>query len=242
MLEAIVSGRIGTRLIEARVDTREGPLVIAGPNGAGKTTLLLMILGVRRPSSGRIVVGGQTLFDSARGVEVPVEERRLGYVPQDYALFPHMTVLGNVQFALDGSASERSPRARRLQAQSILSDFGLAELAERRSGELSGGERQRVALARALAVRPRALLLDEPLSALDATARQETRSFLASHLKRLGLPALIVTHDPADARELGQRIAVLETGRVAQIGTWAELRAEPASPFVAKLVARIAEA
>ncbi len=94
--------------------------MIAGPNGAGKTTLLLMILGVRRPSSGRVVVGGATLFDSARRVDVPVEERRLGYVPQDYALFPHMTVLGNVQFALDGNASERSPRARRLQAQSNL--------------------------------------------------------------------------------------------------------------------------
>ena len=237
MLEVNVSGRIGTRLIEARFDTRGGPLVVVGPNGAGKTTLVLMILGVRRPSSGRIVVGRATLFDSACRIEVPVEQRRLGYVPQDYALFPHMSVLANLQFALESTASDPSLPALRGQAQSILHDFGLTQLAERRSSELSGGEKQRVALARALAVRPRALLLDEPLSALDAAARQEMRSFLTSHLKRLGLPALVITHDPADACELGHRIAVLEAGRIAQIGTWAELRARPASPFVERFVA-----
>jgi ABC-type sulfate/molybdate transport systems ATPase subunit len=148
-----------------------------------------------------------------------------------------MSVLANLQFALESTASDPSLPALRGQAQSILHDFGLTQLAERRSSELSGGEKQRVALARALAVRPRALLLDEPLSALDAAARQEMRSFLTSHLKRLGLPALVITHDPADACELGHRIAVLEAGRIAQIGTWAELRARPASPFVERFVA-----
>jgi molybdate transport system ATP-binding protein len=237
VLEAVVSGGIGTRQIEARLDTRGGPLVIVGPNGAGKTTLLLMILGVRRPRTGRIVVGGVTLLDSARRVEIPVERRRLGYVPQDYALFPHMTALENVEFAIANSDSKQNVASRRLQALSLLSDFGLAELARRRSTDLSGGEKQRVALARALAAEPRALLLDEPLSALDASARGDVRSFLASHLKRLGLPALVVTHDPADARELGHRIAVLDAGRIVQVGTWVELRAQPASPFVERFVA-----
>lgn len=237
MLEAVVSGGIGARQIEARLDTRGGPLVVVGPNGAGKTTLLLMILGVRRPSAGRIVVGGATLLDTARHVDVPVESRRLGYVPQDYALFPHMTALANVEFALARGSTNPNFPPRRLQALSLLSDFGMAELAQRRSSDLSGGEKQRVALARALAVQPRALLLDEPLSALDASARTDVRTFLASHLKRLGLPALVVTHDPADARELGHRIAVLDAGSVVQVGTWAELRARPASPFVARFVA-----
>ena len=237
MLEVSVSGGIGVRRIEARLDTRGGPLVVIGPNGAGKTTLLLMILGVRRPHSGRIVVGEATLLDTTLRAEVPVEERRLGYVPQDYALFPHMTVLANVEFALARGDSKQNRVSRRLQALSHLSGFGLAELAQRRSSDLSGGEKQRVALARALAGKPRALLLDEPLSALDASTRGEVRSFLASHLKRLGLPALVVTHDPADACELGHRIAVLEAGRVVQLGTWAELRARPASPFVERFVA-----
>jgi len=236
MLEVVISGCIGERFIEARVDTRGGPLVVVGPNGAGKTTLLLMILGLHRPSAGRIAVAGETLFDSERRVEVSVEQRKLGYVPQDYALFPHMTVLANVQFALESGTCPRNAAARRTQALSILDDFGLTHLAARRSTELSGGERQRVALARALGVRPRALLLDEPLSALDAVARRETRAFLTSHLTRLALPTLVVTHDPADARELGHRIAVLEAGRVAQIGTWAELCAQPASRFVAQFV------
>ena len=237
MLEAVLSGGIGARQIEARLDTRGGPLVVIGPNGAGKTTLLLMILGVRRPRSGRVVVGEATLLDTLRRVEVPVERRRLGYVPQDYALFPHMTALANVEFALASSDSKQDRASRRLQARALLSDFGLAALAQRRSTDLSGGEKQRVALARALAARPRALLLDEPLSALDASARREVRAFLASHLERLGLPALVVTHDPADARELGHRIAVLEAGRVVQVGTWGELCARPASPFVERFVA-----
>lgn len=237
MLEVSVSGGIGERQIEARLDTRGGPLVVIGPNGAGKTSLLLMILGVRRPRSGRVVVGEATLLDTARRVEVPVEERRLGYVPQDYGLFPHLTVLANVEFALGSADSNQNRASRRLHSLSLLSDFGIANLAQRRSTELSGGEKQRVALARALAAKPRALLLDEPLSALDASARRDVRSFLAAHLKRLGLPALVVTHDPADACELGHRIAVLEAGSVVQVGTWAELRARPASPFVERFVA-----
>ena len=235
MLEASISGRIGALLIEARFDTRGGPLVLVGPNGAGKTTLLLMLLGVRRPGSGRIVVGETTLFDSGRGIDVAVEERRLGYVPQDYALFPHMTVLENVEFArVNGAGRDRSSvRAHSLR---ILDEFGLAALSNRQTTDLSGGEKQKVALARALAAKPRALLLDEPLAALDATARREVRSSLASYLAKLNLPAVLVTHDLADAAALGHRIAVLEQGRIVQAGTWDELRVRPVSRFVEQFV------
>jgi len=232
MLVAAIEGRIGRLRIEASVDARGGPLLLVGPNGAGKTTLLLMLLGVRQPDSGRIVIEETTLFDSARALNVPVEERRLGYVPQDYALFPHLTVLQNVEFAR-GSGPSRSRRAR---AQQLLEEFGLAQLASARTTELSGGEKQKIALARAIAAEPRALLLDEPLAALDAATRRDVRSFLASYLARLELPAVLVTHDPADAAAFGWPLAVMEAGRIVQTGTWEELRARPASPFVAQFV------
>lgn len=235
-LQAIISGRIGTLPIDARIDTGKGTLVLAGPNGAGKTTLLLMILGIRRPSSGRVVVGDSTLLDSAIHVDIAVEERRLGYVPQDYALFPHMTVLGNVEFAVASSALGCHRRSRRMYAEATLSDLSLTELAERRTSDISGGEKQMVALARAVAAKPRALLLDEPLAALDVSARRDMRLFLASRLKKLDIPAIVVTHDSGDAKALGDRFAVLEAGRIVQVGTWEELSRQPASPFVEQFV------
>jgi molybdate transport system ATP-binding protein len=221
--------------MDVRLDTRGGPLVLVGPNGAGKTTLLLMLLGIRRPQSGRIVVGGVTVFDSERRIDVAVEQRRLGYVPQDYALFPHMTVRENVEFAREsGSNGDRA--SARAHCQRALEDFGLSKLHDRKTADLSGGEKQKVALARALAANPRALLLDEPLAALDATARREVRAFLASYLKKLDLPSVLVTHDPADAAAFGHRIAVLERGCIVQVGTWDELRRSPASAFVEQFV------
>ncbi len=236
-LKAVISGRIGSLLIEAQIDTGAGTLILVGPNGAGKTTLLLMILGVRQPQCGRVVVGDSTLLDSAAYLNVAVEERRLGYVPQDFALFPHMTVLENVEFALDCNAAGSRSRSHRTQARAMLDDLGLTELAERRTVDISGGEKQKVALARALAARPRALLLDEPLAALDISARRDVRSFLVSYLKKLDIPAIVVTHDPADAQALGDRVAVLEAGRIVQVGTWEELRQHPASVFVERFVA-----
>ena len=167
-----------------------------------------------------------------------MEQRQLGYVPQGYALFPHLTVRQNIAFAL-GSAARAGDR--RIQAQrtaAVLGELALEALADRYPATLSGGERQRVALARALSVRPRALLLDEPLAALDVSARREVRVFLASVLARLGLPCLIVTHDPDDAQALAHQILVLEAGRVVQSGTWESLRAAPASRFVAELTSR----
>ncbi len=230
-----IEASVGALRLDVELET-SGTLVVVGPNGAGKSSLFDCLLGVRGVERGRISVGEELLLDTEAGVDLPLEERRLGYVPQDYALFPHLCVRDNVAFAVaSSSAADRRSRAERVAT--ILSELGLEALADRRPHTLSGGERQRVALARALSVNPRALLLDEPLAALDLHARGDVRRFLAGYLARLGLPALMITHDPADARELGDRIAVLEAGKLTQCGTWAELVGEPGSEFVAALVA-----
>jgi molybdate transport system ATP-binding protein len=200
------------------------------------------LLGVLPRGLGRIEVGGRVLLDTQAGVSVPPESRRLGYVPQDYALFPQRTVRGNVEFALECSAPRLPPALRRERARAMLAELGLDELAERRPGTLSGGEKQRVALARALAASPRALLLDEPLAALAVSSRSEVRAFLATYLGRVALPTLVVTHDARDARALADGLLVLEGGKVTQSGTWEELRSRPASRFVERFVADEASA
>jgi len=234
MLKATMTGRLGTLEIDVDLEASATPLVLVGPNGAGKTSVLLMILGALRPDTGRVVLDGGVLFDAEARVTEPVEGRGLGYVPQNYALFPHLTVLGNVEFAVQSRAKETSRRASRERAHALLEELGVADFADRRVAELSGGEKQRVALARALAAEPRALLLDEPLAALDVGARREVRAFLGAYLSKLGLPTIIVTHDAADAAVLGRRTAVLEAGRIVQTGDWAEILANPASAFVAE--------
>lgn len=236
VLRARLVARVGTLALDVTLDAGEGPLVIVGPNGAGKTSLLGLLLGVLPAARGRVEIDGDVLFDGDAGLEVPVEARRIGYVPQDYALFPHLTVRGNVDFALASAAAPppREQRARR--ATAVLRDLGLEAVADRRPATLSGGEKQRAALARALSVEPRALLLDEPLAALDVHARREVRSFLAGYLRALSVPTIVVTHDPEDARILGARIAVLEAGKIVQTGTWGELVGGPATRFIAELV------
>lgn len=230
MIRFRIRGRAGDFAVDAAAECASGPLVLVGPNGAGKTTLLSMLLGVRQPEDGRVEVGGTVLYDGAAGINVPTEDRGLGYVPQGNRLFPHLTVLENAAFGIRAPAPER--RARALAA---LQSFGVDALADRYPDGLSGGEAQRVALARALAPSPRALFLDEPLASLDVAARRQAREFLAERLRALSIPALLVTHDPADARALGARVAVVDRGRVVQTGTPAELAASPASPFVAEL-------
>jgi len=194
---------------------------LVGPSGAGKTSVLRAVAGLVRPERGRIALDGRVLFDAAARIDRPPEERRVGFVFQEYALFPHMTVEQNVAFAGRARAAE------------VLERFRIAHLARARPGELSGGERQRVGLARALAREPDVLLLDEPLSALDTHTRAGVRVELRNILDRLDLPVLLVTHDFQDAAVLADRVAVLVDGRLLQVGTPAELIATPTDAFVA---------
>ena len=182
--------------------------------------MLAVIAGLRRPDSGRVAANDAAWVDRAEGVDLPPERRRVGLVPQDYGLFPHMTVAQNVEFAGGGRTDE------------LLARLRISHLAGERPGQLSGGERQRVALARALARDPAALLLDEPLAALDAHTRLLVRDELGEILGQLGIPTLLVTHDFADATTLADRVAVIDQGHIRQVGTPAQLLAEPADGFV----------
>ncbi len=216
-----------------RVEER-GCLAIVGPSGAGKSTVLRIVAGLRRPAEGRVVVGGQTWLDSKRGIDLPPEERSCGFMFQDYALFPHLSAWRNVAFGISGSRSERRDRALEL-----LERFGIGELADARPGAISGGERQRVALARVLARDPGLLLLDEPLSALDARTRSHAGRELLATLTAAGIPAVIVTHDFAEAALLADEICVMDRGRIVQRGSAAELSARPASTFVAEVAGSV---
>ncbi len=236
-LTARLTARVGSLSLDVILDTTPGTLVVIGPNGAGKTSLLSLLLGVLPAVSGRIEVGGSVLLDTSAGLVVPPEARRLAYVPQDYALFPHLSARQNVEFALECATPGLSRSARASRAAALLAELGLESLGARRPAGLSGGEKQRVALARALAASPRALLFDEPLAALDVHARAEVRAFLTAYLGRVALPTILVTHDSRDARALADRLLVLEEGRVTQTGTWDELRTRPASRFIERFVA-----
>lgn len=215
---------------------RSTPVALVGPNGCGKTTLLRVIAGAHRPQSGVICFEGRTLFDAAQGVDVPIEARRVGYVPQGAGLFPHLNALDNVAFGLV-ARDRRSTRAqRRAEALGMLTSLGCEALASRSPGTLSGGERQRVALARALVTEPAVLLLDEPLAAIDVASRRRLRVFLAEHLRAQARPTLLVTHDVRDVAALGATVCVLEGGRVVQQGDLDALRAAPVNDFVAEFV------
>jgi molybdate transport system ATP-binding protein len=202
-------------------------LALTGPSGSGKTTVLRAIAGLAA-ATGRIVCGGSLWLDSARGVEIPCESRGAGLVFQDGALFPHLSAWRNVAF---GSAV----RSDRKSAIEVLDRFGIGELAEKQPRELSGGECQRVALARALARRPTVLLLDEPLSALDARSRDAARAELSAVIAEIAVPVVLVTHDFVDASILGDQVAVLDRGRIIQRGTAESLTASPGSDFVAQM-------
>ncbi|HZZ84156.1 MAG TPA: molybdenum ABC transporter ATP-binding protein [Anaeromyxobacteraceae bacterium] len=208
----------------------EGVTVLFGPSGAGKSTVLRCVAGLEAPDVGVIRFDGEVWFDRAHGVDLPAQRRGVGYVFQDAALFPHLTVEGNVRY---GARARGAPPA---AAGEALERLGLSLLAHRRPAELSGGERQRVALARALASRPRLLLLDEPLSALDVPAREALRATLRELLAAIGIPALLVTHDRTEALALGDRLAVLAKGRIHQCGPVAEVFARPADLEVAAVV------
>jgi molybdate transport system ATP-binding protein len=208
--------------------------VIVGESGAGKTTVLRMLAGLTRPDRGRVELDGEVWSDAATGAWLPPERRAVGYVAQDYALFPHLPVHHNVAFGL--RALGRPAAEVRTRTAAMLERMGLADLAARRPAQLSGGQQQKVALARALVLEPRLLLLDEPLSALDLTTRRELRAELRRLLAGLDCVTLYVTHSPTEAMAFGQRIVVLEAGRVSQEGTREDLLRRPRSPYVAELM------
>ncbi|GAA5481836.1 ABC transporter ATP-binding protein [Haloferula sargassicola] len=204
--------------------------VLFGASGSGKTTLLRAVAGLDRPVAGSVRFDGRVWYDAHRSIHVPARHRRVGLVPQDYSLFPHLTVAGNVGYGLRG----RSNRAMRVAE--LLEWLGLEDLEKRYPGELSGGQQQRVALARALAPRPGLLLLDEPLAALDQPTRLRLRGELRGWLREAGIPALLVTHDRDEAQALGDDIAVMSGGRLVQQGPVSEVFARPGSAEVADIL------
>ena len=204
-------------------------LVLLGPSGCGKTTLLRLIAGLEMPDA-----GGQVLFDGKDVTRLPIERRNVGMVFQSYALFPNMDVTGNIGYGLRVRGTPKNEVQKRVAE--LLEMMQLTEFKHRSIDALSGGQRQRVALARAIAPRPQVLLLDEPLSALDARLRDQLRQEIDTLLRALGITAIYVTHDQSEAMALGDRICVMEAGRIAQIGSGRDLYHHPASTFVADFI------
>jgi molybdate transport system ATP-binding protein len=231
-LEVRVVRRLPGFTLDVAWTAGDGVAVLFGPSGAGKTLTLQCLAGLLRPDAGRIVVDGRVLFDSTTAVDVRPQARRVGYVFQGYALFPHLSVADNVGFGLrDRPRAERAART-----AEVLDRLGLADFAGRPPRELSGGQRQRVALGRALATDPALLLLDEPLSALDAPLRRALRDELGAILRDWRTAAVVVTHDFTEAYRLADRIVVYDAGRVVQSAPRSELLWQPASESVARIV------
>lgn len=230
-LDLDINLKLGNFQLDASLTADKSPLAIIGPSGSGKTLILSSIAGIRDPDNGRIVVGDRLLFDSGQRVDVPPQERHVGYVPQEYALFPHLTVEGNIGFGLRGSSQRRQARAREM-----LDLVGLADERRKHPHSLSGGQRQRVALARALAPEPDLLLLDEPFSALDGPTREALLTDVQRLIAVTSTPTVIVTHDRNEALRLAQSVAVLMEGVVRQTGTPASVFSSPADDAVASFV------
>jgi molybdate transport system ATP-binding protein len=236
MLRAELAGSLGELRLETRLEVDAGRcLAVLGPSGAGKSSVLRMIAGLVRPRRGRVECGHGLWLDTEAGIELAPERRRCGYVFQDYALFGHMSAWRNVAYA-----QRDVPRARRRSAAiELLDRFGVGRLAGARPATLSGGERQRVALARALGSDPNALLLDEPLSALDVSTRAKATRALLELLAEAAVPTLMVTHDFDEAAAIADEVAVIEDGRIVQRGSAEELSARPVSAFVADLTGAV---
>src|SRR5664280_972772 len=233
----VMSGTVQSGSFTLAADLVAAPgevLAVLGPNGAGKSTLLRALSGLAELSSGSIRLGGLTLDDAATDTFVPAARRPVGLVFQNYRLFPHLDVRDNVAYAprVQGAGRRRA----RAAADTWLERLDLTALATRRPHQISGGQAQRVALARALAADPRFLLLDEPLSALDAKTRLDVRAQLRSHLDEFAGPVVIITHDPLEAMIMADRLVVIENGRVVQQGSPAEVARQPATQYVARLV------
>jgi molybdate transport system ATP-binding protein len=223
--------RLGEFCLDVSLQSETGPLVIIGPSGAGKTLILRSIAGIVRPERGRIAVNGRTLFDSEVRLNLAAQDRHVGYVPQEYALFPHLTVAGNIGYGLRGSSAEK-----RATVAETLELVGLVDQRNLRPRSLSGGQRQRVALARALAVRPEVLLLDEPFSALDVPTRELLLEDVRHLIAKTATPTIIVTHDRNEALHLANSVAVLIAGTIRQVGPPTTVFGYPASEEVASFV------
>jgi iron(III) transport system ATP-binding protein len=223
----------------ASFEVRDGELfTLLGPSGCGKTTTLRSIAGLERPDGGRIALGDRVLFDASKGVNVPANRRYLGMVFQSYAIWPHMTVFKNVSFPLDVMPRSRRPSKKDIaeQVERVLEVTELSAYAQRPATKLSGGQQQRLALARALVTQPDLMLLDEPLSNLDAKLRESMRFELKRLQRELGLTAIYVTHDQSEALVMSSRIAVMNKGHIEQVGKPREVYTNPATKFVAEFI------
>ncbi|MCR9256084.1 MAG: ABC transporter ATP-binding protein [Alphaproteobacteria bacterium] len=215
------------------LEADEGEVVcLVGPSGCGKTTLLRLAAGLEELQSGQIGIGGRLV--AGAGTDIPPEDRGVGFVFQDFALFPHMTVADNVRFGLGKKHRDKAGRAKE-----VLSRVGMADYAEAYPHQLSGGQQQRVALARALAPEPKIVLLDEPFSGLDSRLREQLRDDTLHLLKETGAAAVMVTHDPEEAMFMGDRIAVMNAGRIEQVGSPMQIYCSPKNAFVAEFFSQV---
>ena len=232
MIQIDVTLTLGSFRLAPKLQVGPGITVLFGQSGAGKTLTLEAVAGLLTPDRGRITIHGCPVFDSAAGLNVPPYDRRLGYVVQSYALFPHLTVAQNVAYGVfDLPRAERDRRV-----DGLLRTLGIDDLADRRPSQISGGQAQRTALARALVRRPQALLLDEPFAALDAGVALTLRRELRRLVRDLNLPVLMVTHDLTEASHIGDRIAVMDEGQVLQVGDRSDVLQRPRSARVARLL------
>ena len=225
------NGRV-TFALDVSFVVREGVTVLFGPSGSGKTTILRSIAGIVTPDAGKIELDERVYFDSATGTNLPIQRRRVGFVFQDYLLFPHLTAVQNVAYAI-GSATSKGRRDRAIELLDLL---GIAYASDRRPQQLSGGEQQRVALARALGSDPAILLLDEPLSALDSATRQRLLGEIVDLQRKSRIPFLYITHSPADAVRAGDCALILNAGRIVQEGKPAEVFNAPRDSAVSRAV------
>jgi molybdate transport system ATP-binding protein len=239
MIEIAARKRFDSFTLDAAWTSDQPIVALVGPSGSGKTTTLQSIAGLVTPDEGRIVLGGRVLFDRAQRINLPVQDRRVGYVFQGYALFPHMTVIQNVSFGLRATATaqpERNAQSPNGRAAEIIGRLGLAGLVNRYPSDLSGGQQQRVALARALVTDPDVLLLDEPLSALDAPLRRELCAELGQTLRDSETLAILVTHDLSEAYQIADTVVLYENGATTGAVPKNDLLWNPASERVARLI------
>ena len=216
-IERTLNSRERSFVLKAAFSSDEKTVVLFGPSGSGKTLTLQSIAGLIRPDSGRIVLKGRVLFDAKAGIDIPSRSRRMGYLFQDYALFPHITVAGNVGYGLKKTWQWRLSGKDRRDVFGLLDTLEIKHLAESFPLDLSGGQKQRVALARALMTRPDLLLLDEPFSAMDTLLRGRLRNELLDIQERFHVPMIMITHDPEDIKAFAQTLVTYEAGRVCEI-------------------------